>query len=271
MNASIGFILLTHTKPAQILRLIDRLDRMFEQPPIVIHHDFSKTPLTTAGLPDNVSFVVPSFATGWGGLSVVEAAIAAIRQMYRSPPGPDWFVLLSGSDYPIKPASHLRRQLSASPFDAYIHHELIDPNALTRYWHHLCYKYYFQSNPGMELPFSENFRCYAGEFWFSANRRAAQYILDFHATRPALAAYYAKLPVVDESYFQCILANAPGLRLCNDPLRCIDWSANEAHPKTLGMADLPALLASAAPFARKFDIDADTAILDALDREIGIG
>jgi hypothetical protein len=79
----------------------------------------------------------------------------------------------------------------------------------------------------------------------------------------------------------CILANAPGLTASGGQpgltarrqhLRYIDWQhADSVHPATLGIADLPVMTASPAHFARKFDIDHDSAVLDALDRSIGIG
>jgi hypothetical protein len=115
------------------------------------------------------------------------------------------------------------------------------------------------------LPFSARFRCYAGGFWFCANRRAAEYILCFHDTRPSLAAHYQSVIVPEESYFQCILANAPDLKLSNNDYRYTDFSGGGRHPKTLGIEDLPQLLSSPHHFARKFDIDGDARILDELD------
>ncbi|MCC5616974.1 hypothetical protein LC605_18200 [Nostoc sp. CHAB 5836] len=77
---------------------------------------------------------------------------------------------------------------------------------------------------------------------------------------------YSNLKYTDESYFQTILAHAPNLKLKNDRRRYIDWSTGGPHPKVLLMEDLPNLLASSAHFARKFDIDRDSNILNELDR-----
>ena len=57
----LGFVILTHDNPPQILRLINRLVSMFDNPPIVCHHDFSKCDLDTNLFPPNVSFVLPHF------------------------------------------------------------------------------------------------------------------------------------------------------------------------------------------------------------------
>jgi len=115
------------------------------------------------------------------------------------------------------------------------------------------------------LPFSEKLLCFAGSQWFSANHRAAEYIINFHSQKNALTSHYRHRIFADESYFQTILANAPHLNLKNDDYRYVDWSTQGAHPKTMVMEDLPNLLSSSCHFARKFDIDVDSNILDQLD------
>lgn len=73
----------------------------------------------------------------------------------------------------------------------------------------------------------------------------------------------------EESYFQTILANAENLKLNNNSWRYTDWALDGAHPKTLLLEDMPALVASVAHFARKFDTDTDVRILDELDALVG--
>jgi hypothetical protein len=114
MTPSIGFVLLTHNKPRQVIRLIQRLDQMFEQPPIVCHHDFSQSHLPIDDLPHNTRLVQPYYKTGWSLFSVIDGMLEALALMYTAQAVPDWFVLLSGSDYPIKPASQILADLAAS-------------------------------------------------------------------------------------------------------------------------------------------------------------
>lgn len=66
-SQSIGFILLTHTKPLQIHRLINTLNRMFNYPVIVCHHDFDKCELSVDALSKNVLLVRPHIKTEWAG------------------------------------------------------------------------------------------------------------------------------------------------------------------------------------------------------------
>lgn len=291
MPPLIGFVVLSHNKPLQLRRLADRLARMFPDAPIVCHHDFSQCAIDPADVPDGVAFVDPHVRTSWGDFSLVEAAIRGLRVMHSRADAPEWVFLLSGSDYPIKPAREIRRVLQNSPYDAYVRHELIRSDVLSRSWLRKCnYRYrtlrvrlpvpsgmtsvrwkdyeFHGSWTRHFLPFSRRFECYAGSQWFTANRRAVRYLLSQHRRRPLLAAHYRINSFADESYVQTILANAGHLRIHNSHLRYIDFPEEDVHPRLLTSEDLPTLLASDALFARKFDMDADAAVLDALDSHV---
>lgn len=263
---------------------------MFGFPPIVCHHDFSKSALPAGDFTENVSFVRPHIETAWAEFSVVEATVRAIERMYEAPESPEWFVVLSGADYPIKSPARILRDLNEGSFDAHIHFELITSSSSGREWQRDCHLRYCTKrftlpyftkrlqprsrtlelrHPVLTkplLPFSRNLSCFAGSQWFSANRRAARYIINFHKTRTKLAAHYRTLMFPEESYFQTVLANADALKLHDESWRYADWSENQSHPKVLLTADLPRLLASRAHFARKFDVDADQNVLDELDK-----
>jgi Core-2/I-Branching enzyme len=320
MSPTIGFILLTHNKPHQIVRLVQTLNRMFDRPPIVSHHDFSKCDLPLATFPENFAVVRPHEITGWGIFSVVEGTFRAIELMYKAPNPPDWFVLLSAADYPIKSANQILDDLSSGGFDVYnenveiTYKQYLDSVRLggtegsVDNWFKECYERYRVAKfevqyPNRRLgitkrvitlrhplltkfltPFSSGFRCFAGGQWFSANRKAAEYLINFHRSQPKLANHYRRLErlgdaktysqmvIPDESYYQTVLCNAADLQVKNDNRRYVNWFPIEGDrpPKTLLMEDLPILLKSPAHFARKFDIDRDSQVLDELDKVIGL-
>jgi len=289
----IGFVLLTHNKPHQILRLVNRLNTMFECPPIVCHHDFGKCPLPPGFLPGNVSFVLPHLDTGWAEYTVVEGAQRAIAQMYTREDPPDWCVILSGACYPTKPADQILANLDAGGYDAHIDaaklvHGALATNTLRMYFDRLCVK--TLSIPSLDkhlhrrtrwvrlphflgrylLPYGRGMQCYAGSQWFSLNRRAAEYLPKFQKT-PAAAAlikHFRGIWFSEECYFQTALCNAPHLKIDTDNQVYLDWSQYQFHPKTLTLEDLPALAASPAHFARKLDPVISADLLDALDKII---
>lgn len=304
MSRAMGFVLLTHNKPHQALRLIRTLNRMFDAPPISWHHDFSQCDIPLGEVSRNVILVRPHIKTAWGKFCVIEAMLSALEGLFYSKDPPEWFILLSGADYPIKTAEKIAGDLLASPYDVHIEHEMIQLKDYRRDWHRgrdgysvidnieLCLRRYCALKiriPSVSrklkykvramrlyspllvapfLPFGEDFQCHVGEHWFCANRAAAEYLLEFHRTKPTLANHYRKFDdftiFPEESYYQTVLCNAPSLKISKNHFRYIDWSQN-IHPKTLVIEDFPKLHSSPAHFARKFDSDIDSEILDALD------
>jgi hypothetical protein len=296
---SIGFVLLTHHQPQQIDRLLAQLNKMFNYPPIACHHDFDKCALSVDHLPKNIEFVRPHLKTKWGDFSIVEATVQGIKLLYKSVNSPDWFILLSGSDYPIKTATQILAELNSNQYDAYINHEKIrykvyqENPKISLIWQKLAYERYcglklfsipflgkrpysrdldiridYPLMTQFFMPFDDKFSCFVGDQWFYGNRRSAEYIIQFHEKNNAVTSHYRRRMFADESYFQTILANADHLHLKNDNYRYVDWSTKASHPKTMELEDLPRLLASPAHFARKFNLEVDSKIFDELDKII---
>jgi hypothetical protein len=289
VTREIGFILLTHEKPTQVVRLVRRLNSMFSEPPIVCHHDFSQSDFAGLDVPRNVRFVSPHIATRWARFPVVEATIRCLGRLYSEGGGPRWFVVLSGTDYPVKSADVVLRDLNAGGYDAHLDIIPVRYEGRTSAWEELCYKRYLTITiavPGlvrklgtsrqvvrlkhptinrMLIPCWRELDCFAGSQWFCGNRNTAEAVLEFHAARPALARHYSRLMFPEESYFQTILGNTAGLKLNPNNWRYVDWSDQQAHPRTLGMEDLSKLMSSDAHFARKFDPRYDARVLAALD------
>ena len=298
----IGFVLLTYRNPPEALRLIARLNRSFGDPPIVLHHAFDKSDFPLDQLSPNVVPVLPHRPTGWGTLATVEAFLAGLAQLMAVPRPPDWFVSLSGSDYPIKRADAIRRDLAESGADAFMDLQPVDPRTLpprdgattvdgiSAAWLWTAFDRWFgrdvtvpwlgkglrpttrtirvgsRAVPWTHGPFRRGFRCFGGEATITGTERCARRILEFHARHRELAEHYRHRSNVDESYLHCIVGNAPDLRVVNDSRRYIDWDPPGAsHPRTLTRADLPRLLASRAHFGRKFDAAVDAVVLDELD------
>jgi hypothetical protein len=261
---------------------------MYNDPPIICHHNFSQCNLDAKRFPHTVRFVHPHRNTAWGSFSQVASILDALKLLYDRPCPPDWFAVISGSDYPIRRSADVLAELATSPYDGYVHHELIVEGARERPWHELCVERYLRRHlqvrypnrrlhfntahvalPGrishLLLPFSRDFQCWAGEGWFTANHRCAEALLDRRRIHRRLSRAYATVPVPSESYFATVLCNEKALKLANDCKRYIDWSAGGAHPKTLDLTDLTKLKKSEAHFARKFTMADSRALLDTLD------
>jgi hypothetical protein len=291
MPLKIGFAVLTHDAPQQLLRLVRTLNAMFGNPPIACHHDFGQCPLDEVLFPKNVQFVHPHFATQWGHINVVLGALKAFA-LLRKHERADWIFLLSGSDYPVKTAEEIIADLSNSEYDAYLDHfevpfeappwnQTIKEKAGERLeWVALAqYRYCTIRRPSKmslltgsflfrqegfvpvrnryierairRLQFNRPSRIYAGDFWFHGNQKAIGRLLDDPLMRK-LARYYRSLENPEESIFQTALCNQPDLLICKNHRRYTDWTGCESHPNWLTASDMPQIAASGAYFARKF-------------------
>lgn len=298
----LGFVLATHGNPKQVLLLCERLTTRFNAAPIVVHHDFGKCSLETTLFPSNVSFVPDWSSTGWGRWGVVEGVLKALRILYAEY-DPDWFVLLSGADYPIKTAEQILGDLDAQDFDAYLDHRRIercdlplptdgwgDQNFIAPAWIRLAFERYMAIGFGFYkiatrlgwkrkaiylkskfvvrrfTPFDGSVECFAGDFWLTANRTAASALLSTSRANQKLIAHFSKRPNPDEAFFHTVLGNVRELKISPDNRRYTDWVGMVNHPRELGVMDFPALLASSDHFARKFPPDAE--MLHKLDGQV---
>jgi hypothetical protein len=294
VTAPVGFVLLSHREPGQVVRLVDRLRRLYGAGvPIALHHDEGQSAL--AAIP-GVRRVAPSLPTRWGRWSQVEASLAALRLLHAGG-GPELAVLLSGTDYPVAPAARVLDDLGRAGADVFMcarpverwRRDRVAPGPLGfkvnegAHNQEVCFRRYVATTwrwrglhqrirspllAPLLAPFSRRFRAYAGATWWTLRRPAVEALLEFTERRRDIVGWYVPRDAPDEGYPQTVLANAPGLRVEWRDFRYVDWSTAEAHPRTLGLADLPRVLRSGAHFARKFAPD-DPA-LDALDRALGL-
>jgi hypothetical protein len=289
----IGFVILSYNEPDQLLCLTKMLGKMFNNSPIVCHHNFDQCDPRPELFPSNVQFVRPHIRTRWGHITTPLAAMRAFSQL-RNEYAPDWYFLLSGSDYPVKSAKDILTELAGTRYDAYLDHREISfgtcpPNQIARdggfgrkTWISLAYDRYcacrfwwprisaerlhsgrlpvrrewvFIRDPDILrlLQRDRPERIFGGRFWFHANHKAICQLLD--NASPKTLRYYRRRPIPEESLFHTILCNQSDLRICSDSRRYEDWTGGDAHPKWLTVSDLPKILASGAHFARKFRPD----------------
>lgn len=304
----IGFIVASHREPAQLLRLLRTLNRLYGDPPIVCHHDFGQCPLDTSLFPSNVRFVVPHVTTAWAKWSVVEGVLRALRLLYQAA-GPEWFVVLSAADYPLAPASHVLQELKSGAWDAYIDFRRVGAGEAEakqsgsrnpQLWlsetdkgQRLGYQRYLvatlwiptlrrKNGGGIRLgkisidlpfrslvaPFKQGYDAYHGDFWFTGNRCVATALLNPSENDKKTAKYLQYRTFPEESYFQTVLCNRPGLRINRNNKRFALWFEGANHPQEITRGHWDDLIESDAHFARKFG--ADGLILDALDNKLDV-
>jgi hypothetical protein len=276
----LAHLILAHNQPAQLERLIKRLAH--PDADIYIHLD-KKTPVAEfehlQQLP-NVFFIQNRVKVYWGSYNIVQATLNGFKEILQSGKAYQFINLLSGQDYPLASATHIHTYLSANEGTAFMSYLLFDPDwaeALPRieeyHFNNLQIKgrYILQKLVNTLLPKRKlpNGLIPVGRSqWFTIPADCVSYILDYWESHPKLQRFIKLTWAPDEFIFQTILYNsAHKSKMVNDDLRYIDWTEGGVSPKTLGVADEAALLASGKLFARKFDQNKDSAILDLLDKQ----
>ncbi|MEO1186600.1 MAG: hypothetical protein AAFX46_18790, partial [Cyanobacteria bacterium J06636_27] len=80
---------------------------------------------------------------------------------------------------------------------------------------------------------------------------------------------YKKTFIPEESFIQTVLVNSKQFNLYNSNFRYTDFTASRhGHPRILTTKDFSPLTQANVHFARKFDMNVDSTVLDKLDRRI---
>jgi hypothetical protein len=109
---------------------------------------------------------------------------------------------------------------------------------------------------------------YIGGQWMMLNRACCEFIARSGEVQK-FKDYYLNTLIPDESFFQTVLMNTSFRgTIIDDDKRAIIWIPEgniKLRPKTLTMDDRDFLLTGDNLFARKFDEEVDSAILDVLE------
>jgi hypothetical protein len=280
----VAYIVLAHTAPGQLSRLVDRLDGTHAS--FLIHVDkraaIYERVHGALARNERVTFL-PRVTSRLATFGLVAPPLDALSTLFRRQDPFDYAILLSGQDYPIKPQHALLGRLVEEASACFLHAFPIDdldlsewpPQATFRYehWHtHV-------GDRGWSIPMRRRVpggrRPFGGSMFWAIPRDAAAYVLDTLEREPNLLRFFKHTHVPEEMFFQTILMNSPfrervatlAAPQCYG-LHFIDWRARDDHPHTLRLRHLSELRSTPAFFARKFDEGVDGLVLDRIDAEL---
>jgi hypothetical protein len=274
----IAHLILAHTAPEQLYRLVKRLahqDAFF-----FIHVDLKADVTQFASLlqVDKVTFVKERINVKWGAYSIVQATLNGFKTILCSGQAFDYINLLSGVDYPIRSTPEIHKFLSAHTGKNFMHALLINDEwqeAITRLTEYHFTHYTFPAQyklqkiinrilPARKMP--HNLIPVGRSQWFTITGDAMEYLADYLDKHKEVVRFFKLTWAPDEIIFQTLLYNSPFQKsMVNDNLCYVDWSAGTPSPRILSMEDKDALQASGKFFARKFDMKLQPGILDYLD------
>jgi len=277
-RTTVAVVVLSHRAPAQLARLVTRLESG-SNTVVAVHHDPHGEPLALRSS-SSVAFVPDPVPCPWGRLGIVEAIRRSLQWLRSNVPDLSWALVISGQDYPIRTMASIETELAAARCDAFLRHLRVDgdPSGDTHRWQATTRRRYLHrrrlpaSSHSIDLPWSrrhpfhDGFKLYAGEQWANLSAQAVDKVLDSPLNGPLLR-YLRRAPNPDEAWMGTVALNgAPELTVINDRRRYIRWpGAGNGHPAVLGPGDLPGLQASDAFFARKVDLAVWPEAFDVLD------
>jgi Core-2/I-Branching enzyme len=214
---------------------------------------------------------LPPRRVNWGGWSQVSTELGAIRIALQSEHQWQYFVNLSGQDYPIQSLPEIRRTLREAwprnfirvwSFDRVRSEEPEDPHLRKLVSIEMFGR--VKQLP-FRLPNCGLSTDYKGSSWHILTREYCQWLLvDPIASRLAKYLQFWRCP--DEVFFQAAIMNSPFIDLrMEDSGRLFFFPG----PKILESSDLGRILASSDLFARKFDTAVDRAVLESIAEKRG--
>ena len=294
----VAFLVVSHRNPGQVLRLV-RVLREGDDTRVLVRHDQRRSALAAVAVEEaGGRLLLDRHGVAWGDFAYAEMLIEALAQM-AAEEDPDWVVIVSGQDYPLRPIAELERHLADTPHQALLHDcWALDLDAepppprdeFYRRYRFLHYQvpraaanmlsralgrhaYVRVMPPGLHdlvgirparHPFGPALRCHVSADWLTLHRRGVRSVLEFVRTHPRAIRHYRRTVIPSESLFATALAADPAISIGPAP-RAMRFRGRSPHPDVLAEQDVEELLASGHYFARKFDAASHPRALDLLD------
>lgn len=296
----LAYLIFVHKNPAQLGRLLKRL---YEPGCRFYIHVDAKRNLNSFRVvvnqvpADSVVWLTKRKAISWGDFSLSAAYLAGFQTILQQRPQPDFIITLSGQDYPIATNDALHSWLSQHSEQTILDHVMITdalPDILER-----VERYYLSTTPHRTLVYPHpnpdklkkqlfntalglsglfplprrmplSHQLYFGTNWFQLKPIAARYLIDFCHANPSYLQFFRTTYVPEEIFFQTILLNAADpirYTIYNYRMTFMQWDRSPgSYVIPISTSELPAMLSSGKFFARKFEPQYDSQVLDRLDQ-----
>ncbi|XP_059282094.1 beta-glucuronosyltransferase GlcAT14A-like [Lycium ferocissimum] len=226
----------------------------------------------------NVHMITKANMVTYRGPTMVSNTLHACAILLKKYKDWDWFINLSASDYPlvtqddlIYTFSDLKREFNFIDHTSRLGWKegqramplMVDPGLYKKTKSDI-----FWVSPRRTLPTA--FKLFTGSAWMILSRAFVEYCIWGWDNLPrTLLMYYTNFVSSPEGYFQTVVCNAPefATTVINHDMHYISWDRPpKQHPHNLNLNDTAKMIASSAPFARKFK--RDDPVLDKIDKEL---
>jgi len=278
----IANLIIGHKNALQLSRLVGRLEHPNFDVYIHIDKKVDIGEFRKLENSPNVFLINNRVKVNWGGNSTFTAIIKSMHEIFESGKSYDFINLLSAQDYPLKTSKDIFEFFMANRERNFIS---FDASSESKWWKHAAARYekyhltdwsfpgkYLVQNVVNILAPKRNFpadmKLYGSEksTWWSISGDCARHVIKEASGNKKLNSFLKYCWGTDEFVIATLIMNSTfKAQVVNNNLRYIDWSEGNANPKILTDKDSSALKKSEMLFARKFDINIDSKILDEID------
>jgi hypothetical protein len=297
------YIMLVHNSPQFAIRIIDALDEPMHT--FVLHVDAAAS-ATQAYLQEYLAerpnvHILPEtqrVQINWGGYSIVNATMQAMRYAWDQGIHFDYLIDISGTTYPLKSNAFIRKSLAQSPNTVHL-----ETNGLPTKPDQAMWNQFVECDGNLHriarMPYIRGINMYVSSQWFAVPRHYVHWLL--HSTLVAEYERYAQYIIVaDENFFATMFFNSPFCKAevkrslvyllfdkwehdrnvtetgrARDPKKCLGVGELNCgrSPTTLTMEYLNLIGSSRSLFARKFDPNSASSmqLVDFIDSMRGSG
>jgi hypothetical protein len=294
---TIAYLIATHDSPNQTRRLIKALSSPSAR--FYVHVDAKADQRAFNAIAGGaVKFIEKRVRVYWGEFSQVQASLNLIEAALADPRRCERLVLLSGTDFPLRSSRYIEQFFAAAVDTEFINSVALPSAAAKKPLARIAEYRIRRSSPApwrlvqrilLEwgvLPRMRDHRAsfgdlapFGGSSWWALSRAACERIMAFVERNPAFVRFFHNTFCPDESFFQTILNNSPGIQTkIARSVTFADWSAGGANPAFMSEKHLelfgtgPFIISDAVYgsgemlFARKFR-DGDAQLVEKLERQ----
>lgn len=185
----------------------------------------------------------------WAGFSIVHAVLDLIDAALNGPQKYDYFVLLGGSEYPLRSKAYIHEFLERHAGTEFIDMVKLPNLAAGKPISHITKFCVEPSTPLLSFAakimsragfLSRDYRKYlqglepfGGEMWWALTRGACEYIREFTRTQSKVVRFFYNVQVPDETFIQTVLGNSHFAKRVRRNLLFRDWSGGGSHPSLI--------------------------------------
>jgi len=269
---TIAYLILVHRLPKQFKRLFKSIYNPNNY--YLIHIDKKASKDLHKEIKNFISdfentFILESESIVWWWYSMVNVELNGIKKLLNLWLNWDFFINLSGQDFPLKTQKEINNFLFENKNNNYIKvsNQIIDrPDTMNRIENYFIDNWnYVYEVSNEKRDFLKDTIPYIWWQWMILNRDCCEFICNSLETKKFID-YYINTLIPDESFFQTLLMNTSfDGNIVNDDKRAIIWVNDwdiKLRPKTFKKEDIDFLSLKNNLFARKFDDNEDSEIID---------